>query len=160
MLLQGDGPDDALLLQFKEAGISVLESYFPRASHANQGERVVTGQRLMQSVSDIFLGWHTSHASGADYYWRQFKDLKGSAEIGNLDEEGLGTYMKVCATCLARAHARTGDEAAISGYIGKNNALAEAIADFSVTYADQAEADYQALVEAVKEGRVEAQTVN
>jgi uncharacterized protein (DUF2252 family) len=158
MLLQGEGPDDAILLQFKEAGTSVLEPHLPKASYASQGERVVTGQRLIQAVSDIFLGWHTSQASGVDYYWRQFKDLKGSVEIGNLDEKGLSTYMKVCATCLARAHARTGDAMAIAGYIGKSDALSEAIADFSVTYADQAEVDYQALVQAVKEGRVEAQT--
>jgi uncharacterized protein (DUF2252 family) len=158
MLLQGEGPDDAVLLQLKEAGTSVLESYLPRVSHASQGERVVIGQRLMQAVSDIFLGWHTSHASGVEYYWRQFKDLKGSVDIGGLDEQALSTYLKVCAICLARAHARTGDAAAIGGYIGKSDALSEAIADFSVTYAEQAEDDYQALVQAVKESRVEAQT--
>jgi len=157
MLLQGEGPDDAILLQLKEAGTSVLEPYLPNASYASQGERVVTGQRLMQAISDIFLGWHTNQF-GVEYYWRQFKDLKGSAEIGELDEQGLSTYMKVCATCLARAHARTGDAAAIAGYIGKSAALSEAIADFSVTYADQAEDDYQALVQSVEEGRVEAQT--
>ena len=158
MLLQGEGPDDAILLQLKEAGTSVLEPYLPKASHASQGERVVTGQHLIQAVSDIFLGWHTSHASGVEYYWRQFKDLKGSVDIGGLDEQALSAYLKVCAICLARAHARTGDAAAIGGYIGKSDALSEAIADFSVTYADQAEVDYQALVQAVKEGKVEAQT--
>ena len=158
MLLQGEGPDDAILLQLKEAGTSVLEPYLPKASHASQGERVVTGQHLIQAVSDIFLGWHTSHASGVEYYWRQFKDLKGSVDIGGLDEQALSTYLKVCAICLARAHARTGDAAAIGGYIGKSAALSEAIADFSVTYADRAEDDHQALVQAVKEGRVEAQT--
>ena len=137
MLLQGEGPDDAILLQLKEAGTSVLEPHLPKASYASQGERVVTGQRLIQAVSDIFLGWHTSHASGVDYYWRQFKDLKGSVDIGGLDEQALSTYLKVCAICLARAHARTGDAAAIGGYIGKGGALSEAIADFSVTYAGQ-----------------------
>jgi uncharacterized protein (DUF2252 family) len=157
MLLQGEGCDDAILLQLKEAGTSVLEGHLAEAPYASQGERVVMGQRLMQAVSDIFLGWHTSHASNVDYYWRQFKDLKGSVQLGELDERGLGTYMKVCATCLARAHARTGDAAAIAGYIGKGGTLSEAIADFSVIYADQAEDDHQALVQAVKEGRVEAQ---
>jgi len=158
MLLQGEGPDDAILLQLKEAGASVLEGHLAEAPYASQGERVVMGQRLMQAVSDIFLGWHTSHASNVDYYWRQFKDLKGSVDIGGLDEQALSTYLKVCAICLARAHARTGDAAAIGGYIGKSAALSEAIADFSVTYADRAEDDHQALVQAVKEGRVEAQT--
>lgn len=158
MLLEGEGPEDALILQLKEAGGSVLEPFLPKASYASQGEQVVTGQLLIQAVSDIFLGWHTSHASGVDYYWRQFKDLKGSVEIGNLDEQALSTYLKVCAACLARAHARTGDEAAISGYIGKSDALSEAIADSSEAYADQAEDDYQALVRSVREGRVEAQT--
>ena len=158
MLLEGEGPEDSIILQLKEASGSVLETYLPKASYPSQGERVVMGQRLIQAVSDIFLGWHTSHVSGVDYYWRQFKDLKGSAEIGELDEKSLSTYMRVCATCLARAHARTGDKAAIAGYIGKSDVLAEAIADFSVTYADQTEVDYQVLVQAVKEGRVEAQT--
>ena len=158
MLLQGEVRDDAILLQLKEAGTSVLEPYMQKASYTSQGERVVTGQRLIQAVGDIFLGWHTSHASEVDYYWRQFKDLKGSAAIDELDGKGLSTYMKVCATCLARAHARTGDAAAIAGYIGKGGTLSEAIADFSVIYAGQAEDDHQALVQAVKEGRVEAQT--
>ena len=157
MLLQGEGPEDSIILQLKEAGASVLESHLPKALYSSQGERVVMGQRLIQAVSDIFLGWHTSHASGVDYYWRQFKDLKGSAEIAELDEPGLSTYMKVCATCLARAHARTGDESAIAGYIGKSDVLSEAIADFSETYADRAEDDHRLLVKAVEESRVEAQ---
>ena len=157
MLVEGDGPDDALLLQMKEAGPSVLEPFLPAASYKDS-RRVVMGQRLIQAVSDIFLGWHTSRVSQFEYYWRQFKDLKGSAVISELDPDGLETYMKICATCLARAHARTGDEAVIAGYIGDGKVLADSMADFSEIYADQAESDYQALVEAVESGRIEAQT--
>jgi len=119
---------------------------------------VVTGQRLMQATSDIFLGWHTSRMSGRDYYWRQLKDMKGSADVAEMDYDSFKSYMAVCAWCLARAHARTGDEISISGYIGKNDDFAQAINLFAVAYADQTERDYQALVEAVKSGRVTAQT--
>jgi hypothetical protein len=118
----------------------------------------VTGQRLIQATSDIFLGWHTSLFSKTEFYWRQLKDMKGSAEVTEMDYESLKSYLGVCAWCLARAHARTGDETGIAGYIGKNDSFAEAIGDFAVAYADQTERDYQALVEAVESGRIEAQT--
>jgi len=158
LLLEGPDEDDALILQLKEAGPSVLESYLTTRRYKDHAERVVTGQRLMQAVSDIFLGWHTSNLSGRDFYWRQLKDMKGSAEVSEMDFESLSTYLDVCAVCLARAHARTGDEASITGYIGKNDSFPNAIGEFAVNYADQTERDYQALVEAVESGRVPAET--
>jgi uncharacterized protein (DUF2252 family) len=158
VLLEGHDSDDALLLQLKEAGPSVLEPYVERRGQYRPARRVVTGQRLMQAASDIFLGWHSSDLSGREYYWRQLKDMKGSADVSAMDEDGFKTYVQLCGWCLARAHARTGDEAAIRGYIGKNDSFAKAIADFAAAYADQTERDYQALVAAVDSGRVVAQT--
>jgi uncharacterized protein (DUF2252 family) len=158
VLLEGSDEDDALILQLKEAGASVLEPYGAKRHYANHAERVVTGQRLMQATSDIFLGWHSSDLTDRDYYWRQLKDMKGSAEVGAMGYDHFRTYAGICAWCLARAHARTGDEAGIYGYIGKNDAFSEAIGDFTLAYADQTERDYQLLVEAVKSGRVAAET--
>jgi len=158
VLLEGGAENDALILQLKEAGPSVLETYLPKHREYQHAERVVVGQRLMQANSDIFLGWHKAEISGRDYYWRQLKDMKGSLEVADMDEAGLQTYLKVCSVCLARAHARTGDAAGIAGYLGSGGAFADAIADFAVAYADQTERDYQALVNAVKLGRIMAET--
>ncbi len=154
VLIESEAEDDALILQLKEAGPSVLEPYVGKPSSREHGERVVTGQRLIQATSDIFLGWHTSLFADIDFYWRQLKDMKGSAEVTEMDYDSFRTYLGVCAWCLARAHARTGDETSIAGYIGKNDTFAEAIGDFAVAYADQTERDYEALVEAVKSGRL------
>lgn len=158
VLLEGSHADDALILQLKEAGASVLEPYGAKRHYENHAERVVTGQRLMQATNDIFLGWHSSDLTDRDYYWRQLKDMKGSAEVSAMDYDSFRTYTGICAWCLAHAHARTGDEASIFGYIGKNDSFSEAIGDFAVAYADQTERDYQLLVEAVKSGRVAAET--
>jgi uncharacterized protein (DUF2252 family) len=158
LLLEGGTEDDALILQQKEAGTSVLEPYVPKRDYASQAKRVVTGQRLMQATSDIFLGWHEGSLTGTQYYWRQLKDMKGSVDVATLDGAGLETYLAVCSACLARAHARTGDAAGIAGYVGKKSTLDKAIADFAVTYADQTERDHQALVEAVTSGRLAAET--
>jgi uncharacterized protein (DUF2252 family) len=159
VVLEGSGGDDALLLQLKEAGPSVLEQHVDRESTVGNAERVVTGQRLMQADSDIFLGWHTSEFAGhRDFYWRQLKDMKGSANVSDMDEDSFKTYIALCSYCLARAHARTGDDAGIRAYIGKNNSFAQAIADFAVAYADQTERDHQALVEAIESGRIVAET--
>ena len=157
ILLEGSARDDAIILQQKEAGPSVLEPYLPTKSDDNPAERVVQGQRLTQAASDIFLGWHQGAHSGTHYYWRQLKDMKGSLDVADLDRKGLETYLQVCGVCLARAHARTGDSASISGYIGNGKALASAIAEFAVAYADQTERDHQALVEAIETGRVIAE---
>jgi uncharacterized protein (DUF2252 family) len=158
VLLESEAEGDALILQLKEAGPSVLETYVGKPRTMGNAQRVVTGQHLMQATSDIFLGWHTSQISDRDYYWRQLKDMKGSAEVTEMDYESFRSYLGVCAWCLARAHARTGDETGIAGYNGKNDTFAQAIGDFAVAYADQTERDYQALVAAVKSGRVTAET--
>jgi uncharacterized protein (DUF2252 family) len=158
VLIESKTEDDALILQLKEAGPSVLEPYVGKPATLEHGKRVVTGQRLMQATSDIFLGWHTSPFTNTEFYWRQLKDMKGSAEVSEMDFDSFNSYLGVCAWCLARAHARTGDESSIAGYIGKKDTFAEAIGDFAVAYADQTELDYESLVEAVKSGRVPAET--
>jgi uncharacterized protein (DUF2252 family) len=159
LLLEGEVEGDNLILQLKETGASVLEPYMTMdISYESSAHRVVTGQQLMQTNSDIFLGWACSKFSGRDYYWRQLKDMKGSADVAALDETGLRTYISVCSWCLARAHARTGYRIKISGYLGCKDTFANAIANFSVAYADQTEQDYEKLVKAVKAGRVAVET--
>jgi len=155
-LLEGDAEHDALILQQKEAGPSSLEAYLPRIEFTSQAQRVVLGQRLMQAASDIFLGWN--EISGNDFYWRQLKDQKESFDMQKLDERGMGSYLGVCAVCLARAHARTGDAAAIRGYMGSGTVFDQAISQFAVAYADQTARDYLLLAEAVKSGQIEAET--
>jgi uncharacterized protein (DUF2252 family) len=158
LLLEGNTEEDALILQQKEAGPSALEGYLPKRDYASQAERVVVGQRLMQATSDIFLGRAHGHITGTQYYWRQLKDMKGSFDVAKLDAQGLRTYLGVCSVCLARAHARTGDAAAISGYLGSSDVFDKAISKFAVAYADQTVRDHQALVEAIESGRVAAET--
>lgn len=158
VLLEGQGEEDAIILQLKEAGASVLEPFLPIHAYDTHAERVVTGQTLMQTVSDIFLGWHHSAATKVDYYWRQLKDMKGSVEVEDLDKPGLETYLELCSWTLARAHARTGDAAKTIGYIGKNDNFAEAIAKFAMAYADQTEQDHEQLEKAVKSGKIAAET--
>jgi uncharacterized protein (DUF2252 family) len=158
LLLEGGAEEDAIILQQKEAGPSVLEAYLPQRSYTSQAQRVVMGQRMMQAASDIFLGWNQGALTDTQYYWRQLKDMKGSVDIAALDEAGLGTYLAICSICLARAHARIGDAAAIAGYLGKNKVFDKAMVDFATAYADQTERDHQALVEAVKSGKIAAET--
>jgi len=158
IILQGESEDDAIILQQKEAGESVLETHLGQSEHTNPARRVVEGQRLMQASSDIFLGWHQGSLTGVDYYWRQLKDMKGSVDPSALDEDGFKSYVALCATCLARAHARAGDAATISGYMGKGKSLGKAIADFAVAYADQTERDHQVLVAAIESGVIVAET--
>ena len=155
-LLQGGADDDGLILQLKEAGPSALEAYLPPRTYSQYAQRVVVGQQLMQTTNDIFLGWHSSEFSGIDYYWRQLKDMKGSVNVAKASEDGFMTYIELCALCLARAHARTGDASAIAGYLGKGKQFDTAVANFAMTYADQTERDYQLLVEAVDSGQVVA----
>ena len=156
-LLEGNADDDALILQQKEAGPSALEAYLPKRGYASQAQRVVIGQRLMQAASDIFLGWNRG-LSGTQYYWRQLKDMKGSFDVTRLKAKGLGTYLGLCGVCLARAHARTGDAAAIYGYLGGGDVFDQAISNFALSYADQTEPDHQALVDAVNKGQIVAET--
>jgi uncharacterized protein (DUF2252 family) len=147
--------DDPLFLQIKQANASVLEPYAGKSLHENHGQRVVVGQRLMQSSSDSFLGW-TQGKRGRHFYVRQLRDMKISADIDGMDEELLRRYAGTCGWALARAHARSGDAAMISGYMGSGGIFDEAICDFAIDYADQAERDHKAFVKAVREGRVKA----
>ncbi len=161
-LLFGRDGSEPLFLQMKEAEASVMEEYVGRSQFKNHGQRVVTGQRLMQATSDIFLGWvHVKSALDGvarDYYGRQLKDWKGAVEVDQMKPKGMAVYGRLCGWTLARAHARSGDRIAIASYLGSGNTFDRAILEFSKAYADQNERDYQALVDAVKSGRIIAQT--
>jgi uncharacterized protein (DUF2252 family) len=156
LALGGSEGDDPLFMQIKEAEASVLEPYLGASPYPNHGQRVVVGQRLMQASSDIFLGWTTFN--GRDYYARQLRDMKFSAEVETMDLFLFTGYVELCAATLARAHARTSDPAQLSGYLGNRDTFDQAIASFAEAYADQAERDHAALLAAIKEGRVQAQT--
>lgn len=145
----------SLMLQFKEACPSVLAPHAGKSVYTNQGQRVVVGQRLMQSSSDIFLGW-TRGARGRDFFGRQLRDMKFSAETAGASAARSKVYARLCGTVLARAHARSGDAAMISGYLGKSDAFDLAMGEFALAYADQTIRDHAALVAAVKAGRIEA----
>jgi uncharacterized protein (DUF2252 family) len=155
VLLEGRDRDDPLFLQVKEAGASVLESYVESSTYEHHGHRVVAGQRLMQAASDIFLGWFRG-TEGRDFYWRQLKDMKGSAKVESMSADELALYAGICGWALARAHARSGDRVQIAGYLGKSERFDVAIANFAEAYADQTERDHAALLAAVKSGRVAA----
>jgi uncharacterized protein (DUF2252 family) len=155
LLLDGSHTEDPLFLQIKEAQPSVLEAHVGASQYAQHGQRVVHGQRLMQSVSDIFLGWTSE--GGHDYYVRQLRDMKGTADLEAMNGSELVDYAEVCGWVLARAHARSGDAAVLSGYLGKNDVFDEAIADFAHAYADQTERDYDTFQMAVKAGRLPAE---
>ena len=156
VLLQGRDQNDPLFLQVKEATASVLEDHLPKSRYKQPGERVVNGQRLMQAASDIYLGWTKGVQQNRYLYWRQLRDMKGSAEVESLKPAALGFYAGQCAWTLARAHARSGDPIAITAYLGKDDAFDKAIVDFSERYADQNERDYEAFTDAIKAGRLEA----
>jgi uncharacterized protein (DUF2252 family) len=156
VLLQGRDQNDPLFLQVKEATASVLEDHLPKSRYKQPGERVVNGQRMMQAASDIYLGWTKGEQENRYLYWRQLRDMKGSAEVESLTPAALGFYARQCAWTLARAHARSGDPIAITAYLGKGDAFDKAIVDFSERYADQNERDYQAFTDAIRTGRLEA----
>jgi len=156
VLLQGRDESDPLFLQVKEATASVLEEHLPVSRYAQHGERVVQGQRLMQAVSDIYLGWSKGAQEGRFFYWRQLRDMKYSADIENMIPISMEFYARICGWTLARAHARSGDAVAISSYLGKGDAFDKAIVDFAKRYADQNERDYEAFVAAVESGRMGA----
>jgi uncharacterized protein (DUF2252 family) len=160
-LFLGLDGQDPLFLQVKEAQASVLEEYVAKSGYSNHGERVVAGQHLMQASSDIFLGWKRMtgvDGIARDFYVRQLKDWKGSAEVESMAPEGMGHYGQMCGWTLARAHARSGDRVAIATYLGGNDTFDRALAEFAEAYADQNEQDYNALVDAVKSGRITAET--
>jgi uncharacterized protein (DUF2252 family) len=156
VLLQGRDQGDPLFLQVKEATRSVLEGPLPKSRYKQHGERVVYGQRMMQAASDIFLGWTKGREANRYFYWRQLRDMKGSAEVESMAPAGLSFYARTCGWTLARAHARSGDPVAIAAYLGEDDQFDRSMVDFAKHYADQNELDYQAFAEAVQSGRLQA----
>jgi uncharacterized protein (DUF2252 family) len=152
-LLVGRDISDPLFLQVKEAGPSVLEAHLGASAHDQHGERVVAGQRVIQSAPDVFLGWgrleRVADDGTSDYYFRQLWDWKGSADVDTMDPEALTTYGRICGRVLARAHARTGDAAVIAAYLGTGRSFIRSLVAFSRTYAKVNEADHAAFVQAV-----------
>jgi len=155
VLLQGRDERDPLFLQVKEATQSVLEDHLPKSRH-QPGSRVVHGQRMMQAASDIYLGWTKGYQESRFLYWRQLRDMKGSADVESMVPFGLTFYARQCGWTLARAHARSGDPIAISAYLGKSDKFDQAMTDFAVRYAEQNERDYEAFLAAIKSGRLSA----
>jgi uncharacterized protein (DUF2252 family) len=151
VLLLGNDSNDPLLLQIKEAQASVLERHLGTSAYPNHAQRVVNGQRLMQAASDLFLGW--TRLGSTDYYLRQLRDMKLSVNLETLVPEGFIEYCRFCGWALARAHARSGDPAQISGYLGRSDVFDRALAAFAETYADQTRRDHAAFVAAVQSGQ-------
>ncbi len=155
-LLEGRDERDPLFLQVKEATRSVLEAHLPQSQFADAGERVVQGQQLLQSASDIFLGWSAGIEVDRYYYWRQLRDMKGSAVVEAMVPPGMAYYAHICGWTLARAHARSGDPVAIAAYLGSKRRFDKALAEFAEEYADQNDRDYGAFMHAINTGRIEA----
>ena len=155
LLLVGRDRHDPLFLQIKEATYSVLAEFLRPSPYKNHGRRVVEGQRLMQTASDIFLGWTHTPETGNDFYWRQLRDWKGSVDVDNLKAAHLNSYARLCGWTLARAHARSGDPVAIAGYLGSSDTFDQALNEFAERYADQNERDYEAFLEEIRSGRLE-----
>ncbi|WP_327404618.1 DUF2252 domain-containing protein [Streptomyces sp. NBC_01288] len=155
VLLAGRDQDDPLFLQIKEARKSVLEEHLPNGPYVHPGHRVVAGQRLLQAASDIFLGWMTG-PQGRAFYWRQLRDMKGSADVVGMGPRALTAYARLCGNALARAHARSGDRIAIAAYLGSTDTFERAVADFALSYAGQTTADHASLGAAVAAGVITA----
>jgi len=156
LLLEGRDAQDPLFLQVKEATASVLEASLPRSRYRQHGERVVQGQRMMQAASDIFLGWTKGLDLNRHFYWRQLRDMKGSALVELMAPATLTYYAQICGWTLARAHARSGDPVAMASYLGRDDAFDRSITSFSERYADQNEQDYEQFIKAIRSGRLEA----
>jgi uncharacterized protein (DUF2252 family) len=156
VLLQGRDEQDPLFLQVKEATASVLEAYLPKSRYRQHGARVVQGQRMMQAASDIFLGWTKGIDVTRNFYWRQLRDMKGSAVVELMAPVTLRYYAQICGWTLARAHARSGDPVAMAAYLGRDDAFERSVTDFSERYADQNEQDYEKFAKAVRSGRLQA----
>jgi uncharacterized protein (DUF2252 family) len=156
VLLEGKDAKDPFFLQIKEAGKSVLEDHLPSSRYANHGQRVTVGQRQMQAASDSFLGFTPADATGHDYYWRQLKDMKASADVDAASLDAMGRFAKVCGWTLARAHARSGAAASIAGYLGSGTVFDRAIGNFAMAYADQNQRDHDAFMAAIDSERIEA----
>ncbi|HQR28743.1 MAG TPA: DUF2252 domain-containing protein, partial [Nocardioides sp.] len=161
LLMEGIDGSDPMFLQAKQAEASVLEPVAGRSGLANHGQRVVLGQRLMQATSDIFLGWQRGEGIDGvprDFYVRQLRDWKASADPERMVPSGAALYARLCGWTLARAHARSGDRVAIAAYLGSSDTFDHAVAEFAVAYATQNEQDHSALLAAMAEGRVVAET--
>jgi uncharacterized protein (DUF2252 family) len=156
VLLQGRDANDPLFLQVKQATASVLEGHLPKSRFRQHGQRVVQGQRMMQAASDIYLGWTRDRQDNRHYYWRQLRDMKGSADVESMTPLPLTFYAWTCGWTLARAHARSGDPIAIAACLGSNDAFDKSITNFAQRYADQNERDYQHFLKAIRSGRLEA----
>jgi uncharacterized protein (DUF2252 family) len=156
LLVSGSG--DPLFLQFKEARESVIDPFIGKNPYPHHGQRVVAGQRLMQSASDIFLGW--TDGPNRHFYLRQLRDAKISPQVELMNPANLRRYGRLCAHTLARAHARSGDAVLLAAYLGRSDAFADAIASFSVAYADQNDRDHAAMVKAARAGRIEVAAIN
>ncbi len=157
IILMMSGRGDPLFLQFKQARQSVLEPYCGANPYSHAGQRVVVGQRVMQTAGDIFLGWTTGHGEAKrQFYIRQLSDAKIKPVIEIMKPSNLNFYARLCGRTLARAHARSGDPAVLTGYMGKNTAFEDALAEFGVAYAEQNERDHACLLEAIRSGRIEA----
>lgn len=155
VLLTGRRLGEPLFLQIKEAGESVLQPYLSAGRYRHAGRRVVEGRRMIQASSDIFLGWSGSANDKTQFYWRQFRDMKGSVDVTVMDAQQLNRYAKVCGWTMAHGHARSGDPDAISGYLGKGRKFCQALGEFGVRYSRQNEADYQAFMAAIESGQIE-----
>ena len=154
LLMTADG--EPLFLQVKEARTSVLEPYASKSNYSNQGQRVINGYRLIQPFSDPFLGW-TEGKDGRHFFIRQLRDIKISIKVETFGKSKMLTYAEWCGQALALSHARSGDAAMLSGYMGTSNKFDKAIASFSFAYAEQNEKDYNSLMSAIKEGKIEAE---
>ena len=155
VLFAGKDDGDPLFLQIKEATDAVVEDYLPKSTYPLHGQRVVEGQRLMQAYGDIFLGWSVK-SSGHQYYWRQFHDMKGSADVASMNPRRMGMYAKICGAALAHAHARSGDSIAIAGYLGSGDTFDRAVTKFAFAYADQNQQDYETFKTAIATGKIKA----
>ena len=142
-------------VQVKQATASVLEAYLGKSRYRQPGQRVVQGQRMMQVASDIYLGWTTGDRAKRYFYWRQLRDMKGSALVEQMRPVGLTFYARICGWTLARAHARSGDPIAIASYLGTSDQFDNAITGFAARYADQNERDYTEFVKAIRSGRLQ-----
>jgi len=155
LLLEGRDRNDPLFLQMKEATHSVFTDHLGPSDYETHGRRVVEGQRLMQTVNDLFLGWTHTPETGHDFYWRQLRDWKGAVNVDDLDASVLSAYAEACSWTLARAHTRSGDPIAIAGYLGSNDTFDNALTQFAERYADQNERDYEAFVKEIRSGRLD-----
>jgi len=155
-LLEGRDERDPLFLQVKEATRSVLEAHLPRSAYADSGQRVVEGQHLLQSASDIFLGWSAGIETDRFYYWRQLRDMKGAAVVEALSPACMPFYAEISGWTLAPAHGRTGDPVALAAYLGRKRRFDKAVAEFAEHYAVQNDHDYEAFLDAISSGRIEA----